>query len=87
MHVPGSVCGSCPAALLLQIGFKVTSKEKVEETSWVALKRGLAVTWPHLLYYLAFFVGQCRLGAGRGCGLGEWCGLTSSSCHCPHTWH
>jgi hypothetical protein len=40
-----------------EIGFTVTSKEKAEESRWAALKKAFTVTWPHLLYYLAFFAG------------------------------
>lgn len=40
-----------------EIGFTVTSKEKAEESRWAALKKAFTVTWPHLLYYLAFAAG------------------------------
>lgn len=41
-------------ALLPQISFKVTSKDKSEPS---ALSKALAVTWPHLLYYAVFALG------------------------------
>ena len=36
---------------------QVTKKDKEQDTQWASFKKALSVTWPHLLYLVAFISG------------------------------
>ncbi|KAL4421860.1 hypothetical protein ABPG77_001342 [Micractinium sp. CCAP 211/92] len=40
-----------------EIGFSVTKKDKEQDSQWASFKKALSVTWPHLLYLIAFISG------------------------------
>ena len=66
-EAPATLPPTNPSWYAPQIGFKVTRKGGAEPN---ALRKALAVTWPHLLYYAAFGLG-CIYFAMRA-AFGAW---------------